>query len=239
MAEDTSGSAHFEQIAPADAPHRPLSNFLKSILRLGKQLTRNDVPDPKQEPARSIAFLCFYVNGVYKGFATGFFIKPDVVVTAAHNILMAQPTAVGAFAGYDAKRNPVQSVSARSWAWDTQRDFAVLITAPSSAAGLTLNGAPQPKIALAGYAFGYFGELTGATGAAQVQGNKLRYALAAGKGDSGAPVFSQSPPTASVAGLHTDSFDGGGPFDEGGELADAAMVTRIAALEAQARNNHG
>jgi hypothetical protein len=241
MVEDGSGAAAFIATAPSSAPPPPrsprrrLGDLLKSFLGFGKPLARDDVPDPGQEPARSIAFLCFYVDGAFVGFATGFFIKPDVVVTAAHNILMSKPTAVGVFAGYDAKRNPVGSVSARKWAWDTQRDFAVLITDPSRAAGLTLGTPPPGSVTLAGYAFGYFGEMTGASGPARVQGGKLRYALAAAKGDSGAPVFAGTIASGHVAGLHTDSFDENDPFDVGGEEADAQMVARIAELEAKAR----
>lgn len=238
MAEDSTGTAEFTETAPLDAPRpivRKLGHFFKSILGMGAPLGRNDLPNPGQEPGRSVAFLCFYVNGQFKGSATGFFIKPDVVVTAAHNILIAQPTAVGAFPGYDAKRNPVQSVSARKWAWDTARDFAVLVTAPSSAIGLQLGGPAPGTVTLAGYSTGYFGELTDGTGPAHITGDKLEYKVAAGKGDSGGPVFAGSQAGAVVVGLHTDSFDGTHPFPAGGEFADPQMIARINALEAQAR----
>ncbi|CAM8633545.1 MULTISPECIES: trypsin-like serine peptidase [Sphingomonadales] len=236
MIDEAVGTGKFTELAPLDAPPPPprrLGDLLKSIF--GTKRSRDDIPNPQLEPARSIAFLCFYVNGRFVGSATGFFVKPDVVVTAAHNILMAKPTAVGAFAGYDAKRNPVQSVSASRWAWDAQRDFAVLITAPSPASGLQLNGRPTAKVTLAGYAFGYFGQLTAGVGAAKTSGDKLLYALPADKGDSGGPIFAGAFPTAVVVALHTDSFDTGNPFEAGGELADQQMIARIASLEAQAR----
>lgn len=239
MAGESSGTAEFLEAAPLEAPRpiiRNFSHFLRSMLGLAPPSGRNDLLNPAQEPGRSVAFLCFYVSGKFVGSATGFFIKPDLLVTAAHNILMAKPTAVGAFPGYDAKRNPVQSVSARKWAWDTARDLAVLVTTPSAASGLQLGGQALTSVTLAGYSTGYFGELTDGTGPAQLTGNKLEYNLTAGKGDSGGPVFFGSQPGATVVGLHTDSFDASHPYPAGGEFADQQMIARISALEAQARS---
>jgi hypothetical protein len=198
------------------------------------------VPQPGSFPFGSVALLNFYDGALPKpnflGDATGFFVKPDLLLTAAHNLIYSRAKMVGVFPGWDSKLHVSHVVAGLRWCQSTTRDVSVMVTQPGAPMVVAMGGAPTLTPTLIGYASDYpdgSRRMSMGTGAAHVQGHEWTYEIAAQQRDSGAPVLSA---TNEVMALHKELLPGpGGTMIGGGEAVDADFIRIVADLEVQAR----
>lgn len=230
---------------PADLQPRSigrniLDRLWSAIVPAKMRPARPTVANPAAFPFGAVALLDFYKSGgskpTYLGSATGFFLKHDVLVTAAHNLIYSGADMVATFPGWDDKLNRSAMVPALRWSQSSVRDVSVLITSPNAPMATSFGGLGMPSATLVGYAFNYRDgtkRMSSGAGQCQVHGAQCTYGIAAQQGDSGGPIFSSG--NAAMA-LHTQLMPGpGGTMIGGGEAADAQFVSIVASLEAQAR----
>lgn len=213
---------------------------LKSILFGSAVYKRTPVNEPALAPWNSVALLNLFNAGSYRGFATGFMLKQDVVVTAGHNLQLSNPSAIGIYPGYDAKLNPVAGFSGRAWAWHGVRDIAVIVAGGSSAARVGMRFVSGGDVTLAGYAFSYpdnTPRMTTGVGGCSVDGDHLHYRIGVQRGDSGSPVLATDVGGVLTAAVHSEARidpEKGGLVGVG-EAASATLLQIITGLEQRAR----
>jgi V8-like Glu-specific endopeptidase len=214
--------------------------WLKSLM-VGRPLPpgRVQVQNPTTPPYEAIALLNYYRHGSDSpyGRATGFYLKADLVVTAAHNFTITKPAAVGIYPAFDAELNPVDPVGAVAWAWHPARDIGVLISPPQPS-HFGLHQPQDVEVALVGYAYPYpnnTGRMSVGVGPCSLDGLDLKYPIPARDGDSGAPVFIES--GFNVVAVHSElRQDPNTSRTYGvGEAVDPHFPALIQALEAEAR----
>ena len=204
--------------------------------------TRPTVQHPTALPYAAVALLNFFRKTPGKpqflGYATGFFVKPDLVLTAGHNLTYANADIVGVYPAWDTKLNQSHVISALRWCPAPTRDIGMLLTQPGPGATVTLNGAVSPGAQLVGYASDYpdgTNRMSSGTGACNLQGDELLYAIDAQQADSGAPVFSANN---LVMAIHKELRAGpGGTMIGGGEHVDAQLIALVVQLEALVRGH--
>jgi len=199
---------------------------------------RNAVPAPDSYPWSAVALLNFFRHGAFRGHATGFFVGPDLLVTAAHNLIRSQPDAVGVYPGYDAHLNPSADLGGRSWAVDSGWDVGVIVTHGSNGALMGFGGASPHNVTLAGYAYPYPSgapRMTATSGPGSKSEHELLYPLLVDEGDSGAAVFVSGGGGAVAMAVHFDRRVQGGQSIGVGIFADSDLGHVLADLEQKAR----
>jgi V8-like Glu-specific endopeptidase len=202
---------------------------------------RDPVSSPYSYPWDGVALLNFFRHGGFQGHATAFFVAPDLLITAAHNLTRTRPDAVGVYPAYDAQLNPTGNLGGRAWAVDEGRDVAVIVTHQPWSASLGIGTAAPAAVTLAGYAYAYDGgapRMTFATGPAAKAGHELRYPLLVDEGDSGAPVFVHDEGAATAMAVHFDRRVEAGESFGVGQFADEDLRQILQQLEQSARAQH-
>lgn len=166
MADGTSETNRLKSLSPLPAelaPHHTRSGFFDKVW---SAIVKPRIPDarptvsaPTAAPFGAVALLDFYRKTTsgpkYIGYATGFFIKPDVLVTAAHNIVYSRADMVAIFPGWDTKLNRSALIPALRWCQSETRDISVLITQSVAPMAVPLGGKIDAPAKLVGYAFDY------------------------------------------------------------------------------------
>lgn len=229
-----------EGLSPVPARRNIFDRLWSLIVPRTMSAARPTVPQPAAFPYGAVGLMNFYRSGTpnptYLGYATGFFVKPDLLVTAAHNLIYSNADMVAIFPGWDTQLHRSGMLAALRWSQSTERDVSVIVTQPGAPVTVSLGGPASSDVALVGYAFDYpdgTKRMSMGTGPGQLQGHQLRYNLAAQQGDSGGPVFSADN---QAIGVHTQLLPGpGGTMIGAGEAADAQLLSILATLENQAR----
>lgn len=216
---------------------RPADAFLGIAGPSHEALHRDPVARPAQPPWASVCLLnMFDRDGTFLGSATGFLIKSDVVVTARHALGPATRR-VAVLPGYDARNHVSADIVGIGYANDDRRDLGVIVTRPTSLAGVALANAAAGNMSLVGYSEPY-PDLTPmmsfASAPAVVAGAALEYAVKAAEGDSGGPVFNAS--MSAVIGVHVRAELRNGSLKGIAEPVDAELNRIVARLEGLARN---
>lgn len=205
--------------------------------------SRPTVSTPKSFPYGAVALLNFFKKAPgkpkYLGYATGFFVRPDLVLTAKHNLTLSGADMIGVYPAWDTVLNQSHGVSAIRWIPSaTSRDIGMLLTQPGPGSTVSLNGALSPVAQLVGYASDYpngTNRMSSATGPCHLQGNELICNVNAQQADSGAPIFSASQ---FVMAIHKELLPGpGGTMIGGAEHVDANLIALCTQLETQLRGH--
>jgi V8-like Glu-specific endopeptidase len=221
---------------PARIGPVPIFERFKSMFELALSLSRHPA-DPFAEPFKWVTLLNFYVGDQQVGHATGFLIESDLVVTAAHNLLVDTWETLNVYPAMDQQRNPVSPISAVSWAWYEPRDCAVLVLSQRATSFTAPASAQSRSVTLAGYAYPYPDEtprMTYGTGECEVSGRLAQYKIATRQGDSGAPVYVSGPSPRLMAMHSKTQMKTGGPVGVG-ELIDNEFRQLVGDLEREAR----
>lgn len=228
-------------LVPHEEPRGILDKLWAEIVPPKIPEARATVADPTAFPFGAVALLDFYRDTrprpTYLGHATGFFLKPDLVVTAAHNLIYSGAEMVAIFPGWDSRRNRSAMIPALRWSQSTARDISVLLTQANAPMTIPLQGALSHNAELVGYAFNYpDGSRRMSRGFGSCRPNGPRacaYAILAQQGDSGGPVFASG--EGAMAMHRALEPAEGGTMLGIGESLDADLVALIGELEAQAR----
>ena len=227
-------------LQPRTVQRNLFEKFWRAIVPTKIPPARSTVPNPSAYPFGAVALLDFYKsegpNPTYLGSATGFFVKHDMLVTAAHNLIYSGADMVATFPGWDDKLNRSTMVPALRWSQNSGRDVSVLITPPNAPVAANFGGLGSAAAMLVGYAFNYpdgTKRMSSGSGQCQVHGTQCTYGIASQQGDSGGPIFTSGH---TAMALHTRLIAGpGGSMIGGGEAVDAQFLSVVAHLEAQAR----
>ena len=228
-------------LRPVSARPNLLTRFWSMIVGSKIPDARPTVPNPAGFPFGAVALLDFYRDEqpkpAYLGSATGFFIRHDLLITAAHNIYYSGADMIATFPGWDTKLNQSAMIAAVRWVQSTARDVSIILTRPGAPVTVTLGPPMSPSAMLVGYASNYQDgtkRMSSGSGQCQVKGQQCTYGIAAQQGDSGGPIFSSGN---TAMALHTQLMAGSnGTMIGGGETADAQFMSIVASLEAQVRS---
>lgn len=197
-------------------------------------LQRTPVENPLAAPFSSIALLEFFWNAVPLTFAGGFFIKPDVIVTAGHNLSSFNFTSIAVSPAFDAATHPqTPRFAAIDNVRHAARDVGIAIVGGFNAASVALTDAQgDADCGLAGYAIPLPGpspRLTAAQARISFDGPQIRYEIPTLQGDSGSPVFRLN--GAGVVAVHVETRPFGATLFGVGERMDEELQAIIAAAE--------
>lgn len=212
------------------------------ISRLGQQLgffPRSDVPDVTITPWNGIARIDFYDGELNKGQATGFLIKPDLVLTVGHAMSDAWPFD-GLRICFQDDGDPAHQRLApcKAYAYHGVEDLAVILVPPQPAASLRISGMQASTLTLAGFPESS-PKLRTDSGLVGGTGSILRHDIKTRAGDSGAPLFAMAGVEVKSIAMHL-----GRNIDEQGRLRGKAIklisvadaideIERLARAEAQ------
>lgn len=233
--------------APDDL--RPHGNTLGVLDRFWKLIVPSKVPadrptvtNPAAAPHAAVALLNFLRKTTgkpqYLGSATGFYVEPDLVVTAAHNLYYSAADIIAVYPAWDDRLNQSQVVSALRWAKSDARDVGLILMPRRAGPTISLDGGASAQARLVGYAFPYpdrTDRMSEGTGPCHLDGFALKYALNAQQADSGGPVLGAND---SAMAIHRERLPGpGGTMLGAGEHVDQQVSTILSQLEVQLRQH--